>query len=103
MGMITISGKSAVLNPEVSSQIAEFERQVKAIEAKEKELKKAILDEMDEKGILKIETPELLINYIASTDRESFDSKRFRSLHPALYDEFITISPVKASIRIKVR
>ncbi len=100
MELITIDG---MLSPDVSAQIADFEKQMKTLKQKEDELKKAILKEMEVRNIVKIETPELLVTYIAPTDRESFDSKRFRADFPATYDEYITMSPVKASIRIKVR
>ena len=103
MELITISGTSAILNPEVSSKIAEFETQMKMLKEKEDELKKAILAEMESRNIIKLETPELLISYIAPTDRETFDTKRFRAEFPITYDEFVSMSPVKSSIRIKVK
>ena len=103
MELIRIDGESAILRPEISAQIADFERIAKDIEEKQKSLKKAILAEMEAKGIIKIETEELLINYIAPTDRESFDSKRFRADHPQLYDDYVSMSPVKSSVRVKVK
>ena len=103
MELIRIDGESAILSKEVALQIADFERIAKDIEERQKALKKAILAEMEAKGIIKIETEELLINYIAPTDRESFDSKRFRSDHPQLYDDYVSMSPVKASVRVKVK
>ena len=33
---------------------------------------------------------------------ETFDSKTFRKDHPDLYDEYVSISMVKASVRMKV-
>ena len=58
---------------------------------------------MEEKGIIKIETDDLIINYIAPTDRETLDSKSLRQDHPQLYDAYIKMTPVKSSIRIKVK
>ena len=75
----------------------------KEIKAKEDELKKAILTEMESKGIIKLETDELTISYVASTDRETFDSKKLRADNPDLYDEYIRMSTVKPSIRIKLK
>lgn len=92
-----------MLSREISLQIADFEKAVKEIEAREKELKRLILEEMELKGIVKIETEELIINYIAPTDRESFDSKGFRKDNPTLYDKYVSMTPVKSSIRIKVK
>ena len=58
---------------------------------------------MEQYGLVKIETPSFLINYIAQTDRETFDSKKFKADNPDLYDEYIRITPVKASVRIKLK
>lgn len=103
MELINIENNIALLNAETSKQIAEFEAAIKEMKEKEDELKQAILNEMEDKGIIKLETDDLMINYIASTDRETFDSKLFREEHADLYDEYVKITPVKSSIRIKVK
>ncbi len=100
--LIVYENNTALLNREVAVKLAEFERQVKAIKAKEEELKQKILEEMESKGILSIKSPELTISYVAPTSRETFDSKSFRKDHPDLYDEYVNISLVKASVRMKV-
>lgn len=103
MDLIKMENNAPVLDREIAYQIAEFERQAKFIEEQEKRLKSAILNEMEAKGIIKIETDSILISYVAPTDREKFDSKGFKSDHPELYDEYVSMSPVKSSIRIKVK
>lgn len=103
MELIKWENELAILDPEVSKTIAEFERQMKEIKEKEDNLKKAILEEMEQNQIVKMETPDLLISYVASTDRETFDSKTFRADHQDLYDEYVSMTPVKSSIRIKVK
>lgn len=101
--LITITNGTAVLDSDIASRIADFERKLKDIKEAEEKLKQGILEEMQEKGILKIETEEMTISYIAPTDRETFDSKRFRAEHEDLFDEYVRMSPVKASVRIKVK
>ena len=101
--LIRFEQDTALLNPEVSKKLAEFERQVKAIEEQAKDLKKRILEEMEAKGIISIETDELSISYVASYPKESFDSKAFRKANPDLYDEYVKISKVSASVRLKVK
>lgn len=102
MELITINADTALLQPEISKKIADFERQIKEIKQAEDELKAKILEEMERKGLLKVKTDDLAITYVAPADRESFDSKKFREDHADLYDEYIKMTPVKASIRIKV-
>lgn len=101
--LITITDGVALLNAETSAKIAEFERKMKEIKEAEDALKQSILDEMSKKNILKIETEEMTISYIAPSDRETFDSKRFRAEHADLFDEYVKLSPVKASVRLKLK
>lgn len=91
------------LDNNVMGQLAEFETQIKELKAKEDEIKKAILKEMEDKNIIKLDTDVLTISYIAPTDRETFDSKAFKVEHQDLFDEFVKMTPVKSSIRIKVK
>ena len=100
--LIVYEGNTALLNRDVAVKLAEFERMVKEVKAKQDELKQKILEEMESKGIVSIKSPELTISYVAPTSRETFDSKTFRKDHPDLYDEYVSISLVKASVRMKV-
>lgn len=103
MSLIKLENEVALLEPEVSSNIAYFETMIKYAKEQEEMLKKTILDEMEAKGILKIDTPELTITYVGATDRETFDSKGFQADYPNLYDEYVLIKGVKPSIRIKIK
>ncbi len=103
MSLIKIDNGVALLDVETSKKIAEFETKIKAIKEQEDELKKAILNEMESKGIIKLETDNLVISYIAPTDRETLDTKKLRKDMPDVYDDYVKLSPVKSSIRIKVR
>ena len=103
MALITVEENVAVLDSEVSATIAVFEKQLKYIKEQEELLKKAILSEMERNGIIKIETKDLILTYVQSTDRETFDSKAFRRDCPDMYDEYVRLSPVKPSVRIKLK
>ena len=103
MELIKIENEIAVLDGETSLKIAEFERAIKELKDKEDELKQSILNEMESKNIIKLETDDLMINYIAPSERETLDSKRLREEQPDLYDEYVKFSPVKSSIRLKVK
>ena len=103
MEHIKIYETGAVLDSATASKIAEFERSMREIKKAEDELKKAILAEMESSGLIKVETDELIISYIAPTERETLDSKTLRAELPDIYDEYIKISPVAASIRIKLK
>lgn len=103
MDLIKIENNTVLLNPETSKQIASFEKAIKELQEKEKALKESILDEMQKKNIIKVDTEDITITYVAETYKETFDSKLFKEQNPDLYDAFVRISPVKASLRIKVK
>lgn len=98
--LITQDGQ---LNKVTSCQIANFESQIKELKKQEDELKAAILEEMKSKGLVKIETDELSISYVDSFDKEKFDNKKLKKDYPNLYDQYVSMSTVKPSIRIKVK
>ena len=103
MDNIITLGNESILAEGVSKKIAEYEKALKELKEKEELLKESIKSEMEEKGIIKIENEDLSISYIAPTDRITFDSTRFKKENPKIYDEYLKISPVKSSIRIKVK
>lgn len=103
MELIKVENEIGILDTEVSKKVAEFEKAIKEIKEKEEELKQNILTEMENKNILKLETDDLTITYIAPAEKETFDSKKFREENSDLYDEYVKFSPVKSFIRVKVK
>ena len=92
----------ALLSMDVATKIADFERKVKEIKSAEEKLKNAIKEEMASKGIIKLETSDLTINYVEATTRESLDTKKLKEELPDIYDAYAKISEVKPSVRVKV-
>ena len=94
---------AAVLDGNVTKQIADFETQIKAIKKQEDELKQSILEAMKENNVIKIDNDNLTINYVAGHDQERFDTKAFKEENKMIYDEYVKIIHVKDSVRIKVK
>ena len=103
--LIRMQNGLSLLDMETSNKIAEYERQIKVIKEQEEILKEAIKAEMEAKGIIKLEDEinGISITYVAETFRETFDSKQFRADNPDTYDMYVRMTPVKSSIRIKVK
>lgn len=103
--LIRMQNGTSLLDIETSNKIASFEKLIKELKEQEEALKEAIKAEMEAKGLLKVEDEinGITISYVAETMRESFDSKKFKAENPDVYDEYIRFSPVKSSIRIKVK
>lgn len=100
MNELIING---ALAPDAAKMLAYFESKVKAIKEEEDALKDAIKDEMERRGITKLDTDELMIRYIAASDMESFNKTAFRKANPDLYDEYVTMKPRAAYVTIKLR
>ena len=93
-------------NGKLSDKAVEFivgvEMQMKALKDQYEQFKSDLLTAMEKNGIVKIESGDVRINYIAESNRETFDSKQFKSDMPDLYNEYVKFSKVKPSLRIKV-
>ena len=103
MELITLKDNLAILDVETAGKIADFEKMAKEIKAKEDELKKAILEEMQDKGLIKLETDELVISFVSGTTMETLNTKSLKEELPDIYDTYVDIKPVKPSIRIKLK
>lgn len=103
MELIKLENETALLDKNTQQAIINLELAMKDFKERQDNLKRAILEEMESKNIIKLETDDLMINYIASTDRETFDSKAFKEEHQDLYDDYVKFTPVKSSIRIKLK
>ena len=101
--LIKVENGTAVLNGNVTKQIADFETQIKALKKQEEDLKKSILDAMKENGVIKIDNDHLTINYVAGHDQERFDTKTFKEENRMIYDEYVKMVHVKDSVRIRVK
>lgn len=100
MDLISLDG---TLSLETKNKIVELEKQAKAIKEEQDKMRVAILEEMEKRGIVKLDSEELSITYKAPTYKESFDSKELKKDNEELYNKYIKISPVKSSILIKVK
>ena len=91
------------LSSSALNTLMKYEETLAALKTDYDELKKKLLQEMEKKNVIKVETGDIRINYIAETDREKFNSKAFRSEHPDLYDSYVDFVPFKASVRIALK
>ena len=92
-----------VLDKSTVDQIKEVEKLAKSLKAKQDAIKAELLKVMEDNNIIKFENEDLLINYIAPTQREIFDSKQLKADNPDLYDLYVKLSEVKPSVRIKLK
>lgn len=92
-----------VLDQHSIEEIREVEKLAKEVKQRQDNIKAELLKAMEQNGIIKFENEDLLINYIAPTTRETFDAKKLKEDNQDLYDLYVKLSDVKASVRIKLK
>lgn len=101
--LITVTDGVAVLNAETAAALYELEAMGKYIEDVKKTLKSAILAEMERKNIIGIDTDDLTIRYVEEHYRENFNKRAMKKEHADLYDQYVSMGTVAASLRIKLK
>ena len=96
--------------PATPSFIAENEETLIALDKRIKELqeeydqvKAAILEQMAATETKSVDTGAILVTYIAPSERESFDSKRFKAEHADIYSSYTKTTQTKESLKITIR
>ena len=92
-----------VLDKQSIEEIREVEKLAKAVKQRQDNIKAELLKVMEQNEIIKFENEDLLINYIAPTTRETFDAQKLKEDNQDLYDLYVKLSDVKASVRIKLK
>ena len=101
--LIVRTESGAMLTADTEEKITALLKAADKIKEEVDNLKAAIMSEMEKKNIIKIDTEVLTVTYVAPTDRETLDSKAIKADLPDIYDTYCKLSPVKASLRVKVK
>lgn len=103
MDLIKLDEQALMLEPQESEYIADLLVRYNNVNEELNNIKAGLQAFMERSNIKKLETDELVITYIAETYRETFNSRAFRKDHEELYNDYIDISTVKPSVRIKLK
>lgn len=95
--------RDGMLASESMVMIAAVEAETASMIAKRDQLRHSLKAAMEAQGVKKIDTDTLSVTYVEPTDRERFDSKALREDMPEIYDAYVSMSPVKSQIRIKLK
>lgn len=76
-------------------------RQIKNMEKKAETFKQAILKEMEDRGVDKVQIGDVSITYVPAGTKKSIDSKKMKE--DGIYEDYIKESNVKSSIRINIK
>ncbi len=92
-----------MLGEDAERKLIGWTESIKVLQESLDELKAQIKQDMEENGVIKIDTPNLLINYIAETEKETFQVKAFKAEWKELYDNYCKLTKVAPQIRIRVK
>ncbi len=87
----------------VIKAMADILTQKKAFEEKEKDIRAALIREMDAYGVKSFENDFLKVTYVAPTTKTSIDSKALKKDMPDVAEKYSKTSTVSASVRISLK
>jgi predicted phage-related endonuclease len=87
----------------IMQTIADISRQKDALDAQDKEMRTQLQAAMEEYGVDKFENDVVSLTYVKASVRSSVDGKKLLAKFPDAYAACLKESPVKASVRIKVK
>lgn len=90
-------------NKELIKAVADVYRLEKEITAKKKELNEQLLAACEKYNILGCDNEEMSVTYIPATTRKTFNQKAFKEADPYVYLMYVEETPVKASVRVKLK
>ena len=101
--METIESSEIAKIVELEKLIKYYDDEKKKIEAKEQELKDAILKAMEESGMTQLDTDLIKITYMAESTRTSLDTKAIKEKYPEIYNDNLKETKVKSQLRITLK
>ena len=93
----------AKLNRQIEEAVGAQIMKKQQLEEQNTNMRQAILEAMEQNDIDKFDGDLIVITRVKATTRTTFDSKKFADAMPKTYAKFLRTSPVKASIRLKVK
>lgn len=84
------------------AELARVEKEIAALESREKEIKSALLQGMEENGVKKFSAAGISVTYYAPTVSSKLDSNGLRAKYPEIATEFTRKTTVSAYIKVKV-
>ena len=101
--IIKMEDGNAVMSLEFMTHMLDVKDQLKKLKEIDDANNEMLLEAMEKHHLIKFENDAILVNYIAPTDRETFNTKKFKEENPDAYDHYCTMKPVKASVRVKAK
>ena len=93
----------ARLNKKIEAAVGAEMQKLETLKEQDANMRVAILEAMEANDIDKFDGDLITITRVKATTRTTFDSKKFAEEKPKTYAKYLKTSPVKASIRLKLK
>ena len=84
-------------------RLAEVTRLQNSLKEEAEKLKGEIARQMVKTNTKKLATDNIAVTYIDGTEKYTFDSKKFKEVHPKMYKDFLKVSTVSESLRVALK
>ncbi|MEF2782781.1 MAG: hypothetical protein U0N20_06775 [Clostridium sp.] len=101
--MNELLNQNGELTLSASQLIFSYKEKMKELKEQEEQFNKQLMEEMKKRGITSYKDENISISLIGETEKETFDSKLFKSKFPDIYEKFKKTSKVKGSIRVTLK
>lgn len=103
MELVRVDGQQSDIQKQIMQATAKLQKDLETYRAMDIAVRDAIRLAMEATGTKKFENDFVSFTYVSPSERVSIDTTRLRTHHPDLAEEFKKVTPVKASVRIKVK
>lgn len=101
---VLVLDQNNAISVEVANKIIELEKKKKEIEDLEEKLKKAFCDEMRERKLKTVSFQNVSVTFVAGTNAERFDKKKFRQENEDLYNKYVSFGQKTADyVKINIK
>ena len=83
--------------------IMEIEQTAKSYEERAKQLREGLKAEMEKSGVKKWETDNIVVTYVNATERKGIDTTRLKEEQPSIYEQYLKVTNVNSTIKIKLK
>lgn len=101
--LIKIEEGVAIVTEKTVETIKQIENTIEQLQAVQKNYKEQLLQEMENKDIIKIENDNMIITRIEDSESEYFNKTQFKKEHQELHDSYISMRKRKGYIRLTIK
>jgi len=87
----------------IQQELKSLDDRKKELEQTESELKKMLIEKMEETGVKSIDNDYFKITYIAPSTRETLDAAKLKKEMPEVASQYVKTTAIKASVRITLK